>query len=239
LVEKPAGVSLVEVVTIAEAAERSGAVAKVGFNHRFHPAVRQAYTLASQGAVGDLMFIRARYGHGGRLGYEHEWRCDPRRSGGGELIDQGAHLIDLSAWFLGPMTLEHAAIPTYFWNTTVEDNAFLSLRGATGARAWLHATWTEWKNLFSFEIYGRDGKLAIDGLGGSYGVERLSYYRMGKSLGPPNTTIWEYPGEDRSWAEEMDDFAEAVTNGRRPTGDISDAVDMFRIIDAAYHAGHS
>ena len=127
----------------------------------------------------------------------------PAISGGGELIDQGAHLIDLSRWFLGELTLDYAAMPTYFWPIEVEDNCFLALRGQPGEMAWLHASWTEWKNTFSFEITGRDGKLTIDGLGGSYGNERLTFHKMLPQMGPPETTIWEYPSSDSSWAKRV------------------------------------
>jgi len=234
LVEKPAGISPDEVRRIAEEAAKRNVVVKVGFNHRFHPALRKAREMVDQGALGELFFIRGRYGHGGRPGYEQEWRCRPELSGGGELIDQGSHLIDLSRWFLGDLTLEYAAAPTYFWNTPVDDNCFLALRSAAGQMAWLHASWTEWKNTFSFEIAGRDGKLAVDGIGGSYGIERLSHYRMLPEMGPPETTIWEFPLPDRSWEAEFADFVAAAETGRRPCGDIHDAIANLEIVAAAY-----
>ena len=155
--------------------------------------------LCDAGALGPLLYLRGRYGHGGRLGYDREWRADPAVAGGGELLDQGVHLIDLSRWFLGDFVEVAGRVGTYFWNMPVEDNGFSVLRTAAGQVAWLHASCTEWKNLFCFEIFGRDGKLQIDGLGGSYGVERLTFYRMLPQMGPPETTIWEYPGEDLSW----------------------------------------
>jgi predicted dehydrogenase len=234
LVEKPAGRNLAEIQPIADAAAARKRVVKVGFNHRFHPALLKAREIFDSGALGPLMFIRARYGHGGRRGMEQEWRCQPELSGGGELIDQGSHLIDLSRWFLGDLTLDYAAVPTLFWNMPADDNCFLALRTADGRMAWLHASWTEWKNIFSFEIYGRDGKLAIDGLGGSYGVERLTYYRMLPQMGPPETTSFEYPFPDRSWDIEFADFAAAIAQGRRPCGDIADALANIAIIGDAY-----
>jgi predicted dehydrogenase len=180
------------------------------------------------------MFIRARYGHGGRPGMESEWRCKPEISGGGEAIDQGSHLVDLSRWFLGDLSLEYASVPTLFWNIPVEDNCFLALRGTAGKMAWLHASWTEWKNIFSFEIAGRDGKLSIDGLGGSYGVERLTFYRMLPEMGPPETTAWEYPFQDRSWHAEFADFVAAIKEHRRPCGDIHDAIANLEILSKIY-----
>jgi predicted dehydrogenase len=237
LVEKPAGRTAEEVAPVAEAALRRKRIAKVGFNHRFHPAILQARRIVDDGVVGPLLYIRSRYGHGGRIGYEKEWRCVQELSGGGELVDQGSHLIDLSRWFLGELKLEYAATPTYFWDIAVDDNAFLALRGDGGQMAWLHASWTEWKNMFSMEICGRTGKLVIDGLGGSYGTERLTLYRMLPEMGPPETTSWEYPLPDRSWDLEFADFAAAVAQGTAPCGDISDALAMHRLIDQAYGRG--
>lgn len=175
LVEKPGGRNLAEVSAVRDAADAAARVAKVGYNHRFHPAVLKAREIVDHGLLGQLMFLRGRYGHGGRPGYEKEWRLQPSISGGGELIDQGSHLIDLAQWFLGEFTDVQAVLRTFFWNAEVEDNVFLTLSTSEGRIAWLHATWTEWKNLFSVEIYGKDGKLEITGLGGSYGVESLTF----------------------------------------------------------------
>jgi predicted dehydrogenase len=234
LVEKPAGRNLAEVSAVAKAADTAGRVVKVGYNHRFHPAVLKAREIVDRGELGQLMFIRGRYGHGGRPGYKKEWRLERAISGGGELIDQGSHLIDLAQWFLGEFTGVQAALRTFFWNTEVEDNAFLTLSTSEGQIAWLHATWTEWKNLFSFEIYGRDGKVEINGLGGSYGVESLTFYRMLPGMGPPETTRWEYPFADRSWEAETAEFIAAIHEERRPIGDAAEAVASMSIIERVY-----
>jgi predicted dehydrogenase len=234
LVEKPAGRSPEEVRLAERAARETGVLVKVGFNHRFHPAFRKARELCDSGELGPLLYIRARYGHGGRIGYDREWRADPAIAGGGELLDQGVHLIDLSRWFLGDFTQVEGHVDTYFWNMPVEDNGFLALRTARGQTAWLHASCTEWKNLFSFEVFGRDGKLQIDGLGGSYGVERLSFYRMLPQMGPPETTIWEYPGEDRSWRDEFAHFIQCIAAGRQPLGTLDDAVAALEVVEQVY-----
>ena len=234
LVEKPAARTAEELAPVIAAAERFGRVVKVGFNHRFHPALLRAHALVTSGVLGPLMYIRGRYGHGGRLGMEKEWRCVPELSGGGELIDQGSHLIDLSRWFLGDFTDVQGMLGTLFWDIPVDDNCFIGLRTDRGQVAWLHATWSEWKNLFSFEIYGRDGKLHIEGLGGSYGTERLSWYRMLPEMGPPETTIWEYPFADRSWDAEFAELMTALKDGRQPLGSIYDARANLEIIGRLY-----
>jgi predicted dehydrogenase len=234
LVEKPAGRRPSEVAPLVAAAKARGRIVKVGFNHRFHPAIARAKALADEGQIGPLLFIRGRYGHGGRIGYEKEWRFDPEISGGGELIDQGSHLIDLSRWFLGDLTLAYGAVPNYFWPARVEDNCFLALEGKEKRVAWLHASWTEWKNLFVFEIMGRDGKLTVEGLGGSYGTERLTFHRMLPQMGPPETTIWEYPFPDRSFADEFENFVAAVEGRAGAIGDVNDAYANLSIIQAVY-----
>jgi len=234
LVEKPAALSSAELEPVVEAARDAGVHVRVGFNHRYHPALQKARQLFESGELGPLMFIRARYGHGGRVGYEKEWRADPAIAGGGELIDQGVHVIDLARWFLGEFTRVDGFAHTYFWQMPVDDNAFLLLRTACGQAATLHVSCTEWKNLFSFEIYGKQAKLHIEGLGGSYGVERLSFYRMSPQMGPPDTTIWEYPGADRSWDVEFDEFLDDIRLSRRPAAGLHDAQAALRVVDAIY-----
>jgi predicted dehydrogenase len=234
LVEKPAARTLDELLPLRDAARRRGVCVKAGYNHRFHPGILSAKRIVEQGSLGPLYYIRARYGHGGRNGYDQEWRCNRALSGGGELIDQGAHLIDLSRWFLGDLRLEYAATPTFFWPVDVEDNCFMALRGERGEMAWLHATWTEWKNIFSFEITGRDGKLMVEGLGGSYGNERLTFYKMLPQMGPPETTIWEYPPSDASWAAEFAEFKAGHCGRSGNIADIEDACAVLGIIAAAY-----
>jgi predicted dehydrogenase len=234
LVEKPAARSAAELAPVVEAARKAGVVAKVGFNKRFHPAFLKARELFDGGEPGPLLYVRGRYGHGGRIGYDREWRADPDVAGGGEMLDQGVHLIDLARWFAGDFVEVQGHTATYFWDMPVEDNGFLLLKTARGQAAWLHASCTEWKNLFCFEVFCRHGKLQIDGLGGSYGVERLSYYRMLPQMGPPETTIWEYPSEDRSWHREFAHFRDCVERGGRLSGDLEDALAALEIVGQVY-----
>ncbi len=239
LVEKPAARNVKELDAVIAMAQRSGRLVRVGFNHRYHPALRKARELYEAGALGEMMFVRGRYGHGGRIGYEKEWRADPTRSGGGELIDQGVHLIDLARLFLGDFSEVRGFAPTYFWKMPVEDNAFLLLKTLRHQVAFLHVSCTEWKNLFSLEVYGRQAKLHIEGLGGSYGLERLAYYRMLPQMGPPETTIWEYPMEDKSWDLEFAEFLEDIRQGRTPAAGLADARAVLSIVEKIYEEhGH-
>ena len=181
------------------------------------------------------MYVRGRYGHGGRLGYEDEWRAQPELSGGGELMDQGMHLLDLSHRFLGPLPLHSALLRTNFWSVAVEDNAVLVL-GESGENhaPWstLHVSWTEWKNDFALEIYCKRAKLQVTGLWGSYGPQVLRIYRMGPELGPPDVEVLEYGDEDQSWAAEWEHFRTAVQEDRLT--DIGSTLYALGTIEEAY-----
>jgi predicted dehydrogenase len=234
IVEKPAGISVKQIDELMALAEKHAVCVRVGFNHRYHPAFQKAREIFQSGVMGELMFIRGRYGHGGRVGYDKEWRADPKLSGGGELIDQGIHLIDLASWFLGRFDQVGGHASTYFWNMPVDDNAFLSLRTGKGQTAWLHVSCTEWKNLFSFEIYGRNTKLHIEGLGGSYGVEKLYHYQMKPEMGPPDTKLYEFPGPDESWRMEMKEFEENIRSKRSCDAGLAEARAALDVVERIY-----
>jgi predicted dehydrogenase len=234
LVEKPAARFAAELEPLLSAQERNQVQVSVGFNHRHHRSLRKAKELVSSGAIGELMFIRGRYGHGGRVGYDKEWRADPAISGGGELIDQGSHLIDLSRWFLGDFAHIEGRAQTYFWKMPVDDNGFMMLRTERDRIAFLQVSCTEWKNLFSLEIYGADGKLDLNGLGGSYGVERIAWYKMLPEMGPPETCAWEYPMADDSWAVETATFLDDVRTGRPTSCSLNDAIAALKIVETIY-----
>ncbi|MGH2690324.1 MAG: Gfo/Idh/MocA family protein, partial [Actinomycetota bacterium] len=234
LVEKPGADRLAPLLELRHTAAAAGRTVRVGFNHRFHPSVRKASSLLAGTDYGPLMHIRAHYGHGGRPGYELEWRADRAVSGGGELLDQGVHLVDLVRHFAGDVDLAFAECRTDFWKMDVEDNAFLALRPASGGFVWLHASWTEWKNTFSFEIALQRAKIRIAGLGGSYGTERLSLYEMQPEMGPPATTAWEWPQPDASWQLEVEDVLSVLDGGAGVGTTLDDCIAVHRIVEEAY-----
>ena len=237
LVEKPAGVCTAQIERLIECERAAGRRVKVGFNHRFHPGIARAAREVHSGRHGELMHLRARYGHGGRLGYDREWRAQPERSGGGELVDQGMHLLDLTHWIAGPLPLHSALLRTHFWDTPVEDNAALILGEADDRRApWamLHVTWTEWKNMFSLEVYCRTAKLEVEGLARSYGPQRLRIYAMGPELGPPDLEERAFPDEDVSWAAEWEHFTTAIATGAPLLGALEDAHYAWARVEDAY-----
>jgi predicted dehydrogenase len=236
LCEKPMGRNYEEAMQMEEAARSSGKILKIGFNHRYHPAVKKAYELSIKGEIGSLFLIRCVYGHGGRPGYEKEWRGNFDISGGGELLDQGVHLIDLCQWFMGDFTEVMGLTSTFFWNLEVEDNAFAILRTSSGQTASLHSSWTQWKNSFLFEIFGREGYLKIEGLGKSYGAERLILGKRRPESGPPNESVFNFPEVDISWEEEWGDFRNSIQTGNMPLSSAEESVKVMKIIDSIYRS---
>lgn len=136
---------------------------------------------------------------------------------------------------MGDFPIVEGFAANYYWDMPVDDNGFISLRKEDGRAAWLQVSCTEWKNMFSFEIYCRDAKLAIDGLGRSYGTERLAYYQMLPEMGPPDTTIYEYPRGDNSWKDEFEEVVSAIEK-HEPLfmGDIHDAYEALKVVETIY-----
>ena len=205
-----------EVRAVVEAAERHQRVLKAGYNHRYHPAIAKVKQVCDAGAIGRLLYVQGRYGHGGRPGYDREWRANPQRAGGGEMLDQGAHLVDLSRWFLGEFESVSGLTATFVWDTPLEDNAFALLRTKSGQVAQLHASWTQWKNHFSFEVFGVEGYACARGLGRAYGIEHAVVGRRSAGGGAPQEERFDFAPEDRSWGLEWEDFLGAIATGRPP-----------------------
>jgi predicted dehydrogenase len=232
--EKPIARTEDEARAMVEAAHRCERVLWCGFNHRYHPAVQQLRRWADDGVLGDLMCCRARYGICGRPGYEKEWRADPRVAAGGHLMEQGVHVTDLFRWFLGDPEAVAGMTGTTYWDLgPLEDNGFVLLRWPEGQIASLHSSLTQWRNLFSFEVIGRDGYAAAEGLGGGYGTERAI---LGKRDfdGPFAEQIIDYRGEDRSWEAEWKAFVAAVRGNRAPIDSAVDGLRALQIVNAAY-----
>jgi predicted dehydrogenase len=241
LLEKPMGRGVEEARRLAAAASSSGRQLKVGFNHRYHPGLERARALVADGAVGRVINLRARYGHGSRPGCETEWRADPELAGGGELMDQGVHVVDLFHWFAGLPAEAMAFTQTAVWRIDpLEDNAFGLFRWSDGVVAQLHVSMTQWKNHFSFEVFGELGSVAVEGLGGSYGMERLVRTRRRMEGGVPEVDEEVFPGPDGSWAAEWEDLVAAIETGRPPRyGSPADGVAAMRMVDALYRSART
>lgn len=237
--EKPLARNPEEAEQIVDTARRIGVKLKCGFNLRHHPGIQRAQRYVSEGDIGEPIFVRCRYGISGRPGYEKEWRANPDVSGGGQLMDQGMHAFDLARYFLGEFSEVFGFLQTGFWDIgALEDNAYALLRNEKGQVANLHASWTQWKNLFSFELFGRDGYVIVEGLGGSYGTEKAIMGRRA-FLEPFREEVTEFRGEDRSWHEEWVEFISAIEENREPSGNGYDGLQALRLAYAVYESARS
>ena len=233
LCEKPLARTAVESTKMRAVAIEKSVALKCGFNLRYHRAMTELKRVASGGGLGELYYAKATFGIGARQGYVSEWRVDPSQAGGGQLMEQGIHLIDLSRWFLGDVS-EVLAVRGDFLNLPrpFEDNGFVFLRTSSHKLASIHASLTQWKNKFSFELTGSEGYGVVTGLGGSYGVETLA---VGKNLpGQPfSETVTEFRGEDKCWELEWDEFRSHTDEPRHFDFGL-DGVRALQTIEAAY-----
>lgn len=234
LCEKPLAHNLEECKRMIDVSRKTKKVLKCGFNHRHHPAVLEAKKQTDAGKIGKPLFVRARYGITGEPGREKEWRADPAKASGGHLMEQGIHAVDLVRWFLGDFQEVTGFCGTQYWKLGgMEDNGFMMMRARNGRMASIHASLLQWKNLFSFEIFGEEGYFEVEGLGGSYGTEKLHY--CPKRCGKPfevNTT--EFRGGDSSWLAEWKEFVSAIQEKRAPLGSAEDGLEAMRLVLEAY-----
>jgi predicted dehydrogenase len=236
LCEKPLARTIDEAKEMVSVARRSSVKLKCGFNHRHHPGIAKAKELLDKGVIGELDFLRCRYGICGRLGYEKEWRANPEIVGGGHLMEQGIHGVDLFRWFAGDFSYAVGFTSTRYWKIApLEDNAFALFNTTQGQIASLHSSLTQWKNLFSFEVSGHDGYIRVSGLGGSYGTEHIAVGRRTFSE-PFREDVTEFRGEDRSWHEEFKEFTTSITEDREPIGNGSDGLEALRLVFAVYQS---
>lgn len=233
LIEKPGGRNKQEIEKIYSAWKKNKVIVLFGYNHRFHPAIAKAKKIIHSKKFGSVLFLRAKYGHGGRLGYEKEWRFDKNLSGGGELVDQGSHLIDLTNFFVGKLRKVKSSARTFYWQTNLEDTSFLILENEKQS-ALLSVSAVEWKNLFCLEIMLKNAKLQIDGLGGSYGTEKLAIYKMKPEMGPPNIVEEKFEQPDQSWSVENKLFFDKINKNEYTNEPFEQALYVFDIIEKVY-----
>lgn len=233
LVEKPGARNLKELQKISKIFNKQ-TVLMFGFNHRYHPSFVMAKKLINSKKYGEILFIRARYGHGGRLGYEKEWRFDKNLAGGGELLDQGTHLIDLVNYLNGEMNEVYGLVDSLFWKSKLEDSAFFILKDKKGTVAHLSATCVEWKNIFCFEIMLKTAKIQIDGLGGSYGREKLTLYKMKPEMGPPNIEEFLFDEKDTSWQDETTEFFKRIKKKDYNDYSLKDTIYVLSVVEKLY-----
>lgn len=242
--EKPPGRNLDDAKRMNDWHKKnSGQVLKYGFNHRYHNSVIEAKSLLDSGILGEIVCARGVYGKAGSLSFPMEWRNQVEYSGGGILLDQGIHMLDLLRYYLGDFIQIQSSVDRLVWkDIQTEDSAFAILKTTDGKVASLHSSALQWKHKFDIDIICTNGYIALNGLitsTKSYGEERLTYYRKdlelqsGKIGNPKEHTMCF--DEDNSWDIEIDEFYRAVVKGEPIiNGTAEDAVAVMELVTEIY-----
>lgn len=240
--EKPPGRNLEDIAQIVEAEKRNpGQILKVGFNHRYHFGIMEAKKIVESGKYGRILWMRGIYGKAKGSGNPNEWRNDPTLAGGGILLDQGIHLLDLFRHFAGEFSEIKSMCTTAFWDIELEDNAFALLRNDEGIIAMLHSSFTQWKHRFNLEIFMEDGYVIVDGMPSgtrSYRDEWIVEGRKhtGYAIGNPREEAT-FCNTDPSWEMELAEFVQCIHTGRPvQNGTAKDAYETMRLVFDIYKA---
>lgn len=242
--EKPPAMNVNELKPVFEQHKKSGRILKYGFNHRYHYSVMEAKKIVDSGEMGKLLWIRGVYGKAGSIDYNQNWRNFKKYSGGGILIDQGIHMLDLIRFFSNDeFNRVNSYITTAFWNIEVEDNAFVLMQSKKGIIASMHSSATQWKHKFLLEMCFEEGYLNLDGiLSGtrSYAPETLvigkrEFEDITFAMGKPKETVVSFEN-DNSWRYEIDEFIGAIESGKPIThGNLQDAFQTLSLVEKVYN----
>lgn len=239
--EKPPAFNAAEVEEIRAAESASGLKLMYGFNHRHHESIKKIKSMIDSGASGKILWMRGRYGKSVDETFYQNWRSNRAFAGGGILLDQGIHMLDLFINLAGDFDEVKAFVSNVYWNLDVEDNVFAILRDSkTNIVASLHSTATQWRHLFSLEVFCERGYYVLNGLrtsSGAYGDEVLSIAKE-RTTAPMAVSVEDerivYP-VDQSWHSEVDHFFDAIEQDAEiEVGNSADALKLMRLIDAIY-----
>jgi predicted dehydrogenase len=236
--EKPPGRDVADIKKVIAAEKRHpGRVLKYGFNHRYHDSVREALAILARGEMGRVLNMRGVYGKSKFIsfGAHSDWRTQRAVAGGGILLDQGIHLVDLMRLFGGEFDDVRSIVSNDFWGHDIEDNAYALMRSRTGVVAMLHSTATQWRHRFNLEITLEKGALILSGIlsgSKSYGAETLTVvWAEEDDQGDPKEQTTRY-NRDPSWEDEIAEFADATLRGGRVLAGSSD--DALRTMELVY-----
>ena len=236
--EKPPAFTAKDIEEIRAVEKESGKVLMYGFNHRHHASIKYMKKLVDDKEFGKILWMRGRYGKSVDETFYDNWRAKKELAGGGILIDQGIHMLDLFLHLGGNFDNVHASVSNLYWNLSVEDNVFATLENTkTGLAASLHSTMTQWRHLVSLEVFLEKGYLVLNGLktsSNSYGEEILT---IAKNRSTAPVATWKDEKNityhtDKSWESELTEFFSAIKSNREvKLGNSSDALKLMKIID--------
>lgn len=240
--EKPPGRDVDDIKRVVETEKKHPElVLKYGFNHRYHDSVREALKIIKSGELGDIINVRGVYGKSKMIPFEGGWRAERQYSGGGILLDQGIHMVDLMRLFCGDFKDIKSFISNRYWNHDVEDNAYAIMRDEKGRIAMINSSATQWQHSFELDIALTEGYLKLEGIlsgSKSYGEERLIIGKRiaDSDVGTSKEEVITYL-EDNSWRDEINEFADAILKGFKiESGTSQDALETMEVVYRIYYA---
>jgi predicted dehydrogenase len=239
--EKPPGRTVADIERVIDVEKRhTGLLLKYGFNHRFHDSVRDALKIVKSKELGEIINLRGIYGKSKIIPFSGGWRAERKYSGGGILLDQGIHMVDLMRIFCGEFTDVKSYISNRYWKHNVEDNAYALMRDTRDRIAILHSSATQWQHRFILNIAFTEGYLRLEGIltgSKSYGEEKLIIGKRDESdTGTAREEVMTYL-EDNSWRDEINQFADEIANGLPVKNNSStDALATMKLVYRIYWA---
>jgi predicted dehydrogenase len=241
--EKPPGRTVADVRRVIVAEEKYPSLKLMyGFNHRYHDSVQEALQVVRTGALGRVIGMRGVYGKSKIITFgQDDWRTKRDIAGGGVLLDQGIHMVDLMRLFAGEFEEVHSFLSNSHWQYDVEDNAYALMRTRDGVVAQLTSSATQWRHRFELDINMQKGSVILSGIlsgSKSYGAETLTVISADPDFdgGDPREQVTRY-NKDPSWDREIADFAAAIIHDRPiQSGSSKDALYTMRLVYQIYHA---
>jgi len=240
--EKPPGRTVQDIRDVIVAEKKQPHVKlKYGFNHRYHESVIEAKKVIESGEYGEIVNLRGIYGKSSIIPFDKGWRAERKYAGGGILLDQGIHMLDMICYFAGNFEEVKSFVSNNYWRHDVEDNAYAIMRNRDGCVAMLHSTATQWRHKFRLEITLRDALLELSGIlsgSKSYGDERLKIIpkKDGSSVGSFLEINNSYL-DDSSWRSEIDEFADIIISDEVvENGNSADALKVMELVYKIYCA---
>ena len=243
--EKPPGRTVEDIEAVrAIEADRPGQKLKYGFNHRYHDSVRDALKIIRSGELGRVLDLNGVYGKSQMVRFDQDWRTKREIAGGGILLDQGIHMVDMLRLFADDEFVHiNSHVSNAFWCHDVEDNAWALLRTDDDVVALLHSSATQWRHRFRLEITLSEGTLILSGIlssSRSYGVETLTVVeRSNDDRGDPREVATRY-NADNSWQAEIEEFAQAIIADKPiRSGSSLEALKTMQLVYDIYRADPS
>jgi len=241
--EKPPGRNVEDIYKVIDVEKQcSDKKLMYGFNHRYHDSVMEAFRIIKSKELGEVINIRGVYGKAQLITFNQpDWRTKREIAGGGVLLDQGIHMVDLMRLFAGEFSEVHSFIENSHWNYDVEDNAYALMRTKDGKVAMLNSSATQWRHRFHLDINLEKGSLILGGIlsgSKSYGAETLTVVSANPNNdhGDPKEVTTRY-NTDPSWYTEIEEFADCILNNKEITsGTSDDALQTMKLVYKIYYA---